>query len=85
MIRDSLGLILGSFLGAIDCLDSNGVEVCAMLMGCCQLCDLVGLNAIIEGGSFLAIQWGLGKSKCPWRITDWVEEIQHISAQLRSK
>lgn len=26
---------------------------------------------------------GSGQAKCPWRVADLVEEIQHISASLR--
>lgn len=39
-------------------------------------------KAIIEGGSFSAIQWGSVKSPYPWRLVDLVEEVQDISSQL---
>lgn len=42
-------------------------------------------NALIEGDTFPAIQWGLGKISYPWRLADWVEEVQSISAQLNCK
>lgn len=51
MIKDGKGLILSSFSGGVDCLDSNRAEAYAMLMGCRQLRNLGGLNAIIEGES----------------------------------
>ena len=41
-----------------------------------------GFKAIIESDSFSAIQWGFGKSSFPWRLADWVEEIQDILRQL---
>lgn len=70
----------------MSCIDSNGAEVYAMLMGCRELRNLGGHDAIIKGDSFCAIQWGSpvrGQAKCPWRVADLVEEIQHISASLR--
>lgn len=39
-------------------------------------------NAIVAGDSFSAIQWGSGRSKWPWRLADWVEEIHYISSHL---
>ena len=54
----------------------------ALLIGCRELLKLGGLVAIIEGGSFLAIQWGSRKTLCPWRLANWVEEVQDISFQL---
>lgn len=54
-----------------------------MLMGCRELHQQNAHNAIIEGGSFSAIQWGSGAAKCPWWLADWVEEIKHISTQLQ--
>lgn len=53
-----------------------------MLMSCCELQKIKARNAIVEGDSFTAIQWGPGRFKCPWQLADWVEEIHHISAQL---
>lgn len=38
-----------------------------------------GINPILEGDSFLAIQWGSGKAIYLWRLADWVEEVQDIS------
>ena len=35
-------------------------------------------NPILEGDSFSAIQWGSGKASHPWRLADWVEEVQGI-------
>lgn len=39
-------------------------------------------DLIVKGDSFYAIHWGSCKSKCPWRLADWVEEVQAISGQL---
>lgn len=54
-----------------------------MLKGYYELCRFEATNAIVEGDTFSAIQWGSGKLKCPWRLVDWVEEIHHITAQLK--
>lgn len=53
-----------------------------MLMGCHGMCKLEGYNVMIEGDSFSAIQWGSGKSRCPWRVADCVVEIHQISTRL---
>lgn len=82
VIRDSSGEILCSYFGPINCVDSNGVDIFAMLMGCRELRKLEGHNAIIEGDPFSAIQWGLGKSTCPWKFADWVKEVHQISSKL---
>lgn len=37
VIRESLGNILCSYSGAVECIDSVGTEVYAMVMGCCEL------------------------------------------------
>ena len=54
----------------------------AFLIGCRELSRLDGYKALIEGDSFLAIQWGLGKCSHPSRIVDWVEEVHDISQKL---
>lgn len=56
VIRDSTGQNLCSYSGSVDCLDSNGAEVFAMLMECCELLKLGTTNVIIEGDSFSSIQ-----------------------------
>lgn len=53
-----------------------------MLMGCRKMCKLDGYNAIRERDSFSSIQWGSGKSRCPWKLADWAEEVHSISSQL---
>lgn len=60
MIRDSTGHPLCNYSGLIKCIDSNGAEVFAVLMGWWELRKLDGYNAIIEGDSFSVIQWGSG-------------------------
>lgn len=42
----------------MSCIDSNGAEVYARHMGCRELRNLGGHDAIIKGDSFCAIQWG---------------------------
>lgn len=55
----------------------------ALLVGCGELRRLGGHNALIEGGSFSAIQWGSGNADYPWTMADRVEEIQYVSFQLK--
>lgn len=53
---------------------------------CCHhLQSLVGYNALIEGDSFAAIQWGSDKASYPWRLVDWVKEVWHISTKMNCK
>lgn len=80
VIRNSCGQILCGLSGPIECVDANGAEVFAMLLGYRELHKLEATNAIVEVDSFSAIQWGSGKSKCPWRFEDWVEEVHFLSA-----
>lgn len=54
-----------------------------MPMGCCDLQRIEDHNAMIEGDSFSAIQWSLGKTRYPWKVAEWAEVIHQISAQLR--
>lgn len=49
VIRDSTGYILCSYSGSVDCKDSNGAEVYALLMGCRKLSKMGTQNVIIEG------------------------------------
>lgn len=67
----------------MECEDANGVEVFAMRMGCREWHKLEAMSAIVEGDSFVAIQWGLGESKYPWRLVNWVEWVHHILGQLQ--
>lgn len=60
----------------VSSMDSNGAKVFALLVGCSELLKLRGYNAIIEGDPFSNIQWGLVKSSFPWRLADWVKEVQ---------
>lgn len=59
--------VLCNYFGSVECIDSNGAEVFAMLMRCHKLHMLGGHNAMIERDSFSAIQWGLSQSRRPWR------------------
>ena len=43
-----------------------------------------GCNAIIEGDSFSAIQWGSRESSYPWRWENWVKGVQDILSQLNA-
>ena len=63
-------------------MNANAAEVYALLIGCHELLSLGGHNAIIEGDSFSAIQWGSGKVSHPWRLTDLVEEVKDFAKQL---
>lgn len=48
VIRDSIGQFLNQFSGLVECFDSNGAEVYAMLMGYCELLkDRKSLRIII--------------------------------------
>ena len=64
--------------------NANEVEVFSMLVDCRELLKLDGYFSIIEGDSFSAIQWGLGKTMYPWRLAEWVEEVLDISNQLHA-
>lgn len=64
--------------GSVECSDSNGAGVYAMLMGCHELTQMGSQRAIIEGDLFSAIQWGQGKTQCLQRLADWVEEVHQI-------
>ena len=58
VIRDWKGKVVNHFLGPVNSLDANGAEMLAMLLGCHELRNLGGHNAIIEGDSLSPIQWG---------------------------
>lgn len=83
VIRDTFSHILCTLSGLVECDDANGAEVFAMIMGCRELRKMEAINAIVEGDSFSAIQRGSENSTWPWRLMDWVEEIHHISGQLK--
>lgn len=55
MVLVGLFRIVQANFRSCECIDSNGAEIYAMLMGCCELSKLEGYNAIIEGDSFSAI------------------------------
>ena len=74
--------MLRNFLGPVDPLSANEAEVYALLIGCCELLSLESINTIIEGDSYSAIQWGSGETSIPWRLLDWMEEVQDISRCL---
>ena len=58
--------------------DANEVEAYALYIVCRELERIGGSHAIIEGDSFSSIPWALEKSIYPWRIVDWVEEVQDL-------
>lgn len=72
IIRNNYGYIICTILGPVKCVDVNRPEGYTVLMGYRELKRIVVRNTIIEGGSFLTIQLGLGKSKCPWCLADWI-------------
>ena len=82
VIRDWNGTIVRNYFRPVECSDHNEARVFALLIGCHELHSMGGFNSILEGDSFSAIQWGLGKAIHPWRIADWVEEVQDISSHL---
>lgn len=71
-----------SFSGSVNSLDGNGAEMPASFMGCHELQNLGGYSAIIEGYSFSAIQWGSKETSFPWRLANWVEDVQDTTSQL---
>lgn len=56
VISDFSGKIVKNFAGPMNCVDFNGAEMYALLVGCRELRHLGGFHAIIEGDSFSAIQ-----------------------------
>ena len=69
--------------GPVDSLSANEAEVYALLIGCHELLTLESINVVIEGDSYLAIQWGSGKllfhgdcwigwRRCKIFLDDWV-------------
>lgn len=68
MIRDNMGHPLCSYSGTMLVSESNEAEIYVMLVGCSRLKSLGGHNAIIEGDSFFAIQWGSRKA---FVLRDW--------------
>ena len=56
-------------------MNANAAEVYAMLIGCHELFRVGSSNAIIEGNSYSAIQWGSGKASHTWGLIDWIEEV----------
>ena len=82
VIRNWMGDVVRSYSGPVDALDANEAEVYALLLGCRELAKLGGSYPIIEGDSFSTIQWASGKASYPWRIADWVEEVQDIAKKI---
>ena len=77
------GNVVRNFSGPVNSLDADEAEVFALPIGCRQLLRVGFLNPFL-GDSFLAIQWGSGKAIHPWRLGDWVEEVQDILRQTRA-
>ena len=82
VIKDWNGLIIRNFSGPVGSSDANEAELFALRIGCRELSRIGGLSPIIEGDSVSSIQWGFGKAIHPWRLADWVEEVQDISSLL---
>ncbi|XXG42545.1 hypothetical protein AAC387_Pa01g2800 [Persea americana] len=82
VIRNCKGKVIRNYYGPVNSMNANAAEVYAMLIGCHELLSLGGYNAIIEGDSYSAIQWGSGKASHPWTLTDLVEEVKDIDKQL---
>ena len=82
IIRDWNGIIIRNFSGPVYSSDANEAELFALLIGCHELSRIGVLNPILEGDSFSSIQWGSGRAIHPWRLEDWVEEVQDISSLL---
>lgn len=64
---------------------TNEAEVFAFLIGSRSCRDRVDIRLFLKVIPFFffcsAIQWGSGKSSYPWRLVDWMEEVQDISHQ----
>ena len=76
--------MIRNYYGPVDSMNANAAEVYAMFIGCRELLSLGSYNAIMEGDSYSAIQWGSRKDSHPWRLTDLVEEVQDIAKQLEA-
>eukprot|EP00268_Persea_americana_P031770 TRINITY_DN3105_c0_g1_i5.p1 TRINITY_DN3105_c0_g1~~TRINITY_DN3105_c0_g1_i5.p1 ORF type:complete len:110 (-),score=14.17 TRINITY_DN3105_c0_g1_i5:303-632(-) len=76
LLEASLGLWMLSMLTKLKCM------LFLILIGCCELEKMGGSYPIIEGDSFSTIQWTSGKAIYPWRIADWVEEVQDFSKKI---
>lgn len=75
VIRASSGRIVRRFSAVVDCSDANGAEAYGMLVGCSEPLQLDAFDAIVEGDSSCAIQWGSAAAMCPWHLTDWVKKF----------
>lgn len=78
VIRVWSGTIVRSFSRPLEALDANEVEVFSLLVDCRGLWRMGCFNPILEGDSFSTIQCGFGNSSYPWRLADWIEEVQDI-------
>ena len=58
VFRDWFGMVVRSYSGPLESLDSNKAEVFASLLGYRELCRMGSFNAILECDSFSSIQWG---------------------------
>ena len=82
VIRDWFGVVVRNYTGPVDLIDANEAELFAHLIGTRELRRMGCVTVILEGDSFSVIQWCSGKSFFPWRLADWVEEVQDISIHL---
>lgn len=57
VIKDHSGSVIRTYLGPACIADANKAEVLSLICGCKELKTLNGLKAIVEGDSFLTIQW----------------------------
>jgi hypothetical protein len=62
--------VLRNFSGPVDSLSADDVEIYAVFIGCRELLTLESINAVSEGDSYSAIQWGYGEAFIPWRLLD---------------
>lgn len=75
VIRDHDGTIniIRTYSGLATVVDANEAKTFSLLLGYRELKAMNGFKAIIEGDSFLAIQWGSTSITYPCRLDDWVK------------
>lgn len=58
--------------------DANIAATFCLLLGCRELKEMNDFKAIIEGDSFLAIQWASTSMTYPWWLADLMEKIHSL-------
>lgn len=53
--RKNYGQVICNLSGSVDCINANGAEISAMLMGCRELRKIKAIDAMVKGHSFSAI------------------------------